>query len=576
MEISSSVKKKIEEWLSGPYDEETKKEINRLLKENPHDLIDAFSETLNFGTGGIRAKMGVGINRLNSYTIAIATQGLANYIKSQNITTPSVIIGFDSRKNSKEFAEIAAKVLAAAKIKVYLFKNLRPTPLVSFGCRYKECTSAIMITASHNPREYNGYKVYWCDGGQVLPPHDEGIIEEYNKIEDITKVQKLDTLDSPLIEIIEDEIDKVYIKKLFSISLLQEKQENINLKIIYSNLHGTGITLVPKCLNEAGFKDITIVKEQEAIDPNFTNAPKPNPEERSALEIGIRYLKEKQADIFIATDPDADRMGIVVNHKGDEHIFSGNQVACIMLNYICKNTQLTDQSACVKSIVTTELLTRVAESYKVLCTDVLTGFKYIAQKILEWSHDNSYDFIFGAEESLGYLIETFARDKDAISASVLLAKIAEEAKKENKTLLDLLYDIYQKHGIYREKLTSISFESSEEGMCKMKNIMEKIRSHPLKTIANNSVTFIDDYKLGKTFDIKNKKETLLTLPESNVLRYWLSDNSKLVIRPSGTEPKIKIYAGVQETNIQNLEKDIEKLDARLDALADALKLEIKC
>lgn len=569
-----SAKKRIQTWLKGPYDEETKNEIKKLLKENLKELINAFSDTLNFGTGGIRAKMGIGTNRLNKYTIQIASQALSNYILSQNISSPSVIIGFDNRKNSEFFAKVASQVIAANGIKVFLLKELRPTPIVSFGCRYKNCTSAIMITASHNSKEYNGFKVYWKDGAQVLPPHDEGIIDEYNKIDLIEKVKFVDSLDHPLIEIILDEIDSAYIKKLFALDLFETKLTNTNLKIVYSNLHGTGITLTPRALKEFGFKDIYIVKEQEAIDPNFTNAMKPNPEEKSALEIGIRYLKEKNADIFIATDPDADRVGVVVNHENEARILTGNEIACIILDYLCKTKTLTSKTAAIKTIVTTELFTRIAEHFDVHTFDVLTGFKYIAQKIFEWEKDKSYEFLFGAEESLGYLIETFARDKDAISASLLIAKIAEMAKKDNKTLLDLLFDIYKTHGIYREKLTSIVFESTLENFEKMKNIMEKLRSNPPKTIANETIAFIDDYQTRISLDLKTNIKTPIDLPSSNVLRFWLSDNSKIVIRPSGTEPKVKIYVGVQELNIQDLKKDIQKCDMHLDALIDAIGLEI--
>lgn len=575
MHENLSAKKRIQSWLDGPYDEETKNEIKKLLKENSKDLFNDFSATLTFGTGGIRALMGVGTNRLNKYTIAIATQALSNYILCQKIKDPSVFIGFDNRQKSRFFAEEASKVLAANNIKVYLLKELRPTPIVSFGCRFKNTTAAIMITASHNPKEYNGYKVYWKDGGQVLPPHDEGIILEYNKIDSIEKVKFVDSIEHPLIEHILDEIDTAYIKNLFSLDLFKNKIEDPDLKIVYSNLHGTGITLIPKCLNELGFKDIIIVKEQESLDPNFTNAPKPNPEEKNTLEIGIRYLKEKNADIFIATDPDADRIGVVINHNGEAIILSGNEIACIIIDYLCKKKCLFSKTAAIKTIVTTELFAKICEHYDIHLIDVLTGFKYIAQKIQEWEEDSSFDFIFGAEESLGYLIHTFARDKDAISASLLIAKIAMETKKENKTLLDILYEIYKKHGIYREKQKSIAFESTKENLEKIKDLMERLRCHPPKTIANESVAFIKDYKTSEMLDLQNNTKTFLILPSSNVLCFYLSDNSKIVIRPSGTETKVKIYVGVQELNVTDLKNDIKKCDMHLDVLIDAIELEIK-
>jgi len=574
MDKDISAKKRIEQWLIGPYDEETKNEIKKLLKENPKELLEDFSGTLNFGTGGIRAKIGIGTNKLNKYTLGIASQAICNYIKKQKEENPSVLIGFDNRKNSNVFAEEAAKVIAANNIKVFLFKELRPTPIISFGCRYKNCISAIMITASHNPKDYNGFKVYWKDGSQVLAPHDNLIIEEYNKISSFENVKILKSLNNSLIEIITDEIDKAYMDNLFSMNLFSKKIEKPSIKIIYSNLHGTGITLVPKCLKKFGFENIITVKEQENIDPNFTNAAKPNPEEIQTLAPGIKYLLENKADIFLSTDPDADRMGVVINVNNEKKILSGNEIACIILDYLCKSKPLYSKTACIKSIVTTELLTRICEYYDIHLIDVLTGFKYITEKMNEWEQDKSYEFLFGAEESLGYLIETFVRDKDAISATMLIAKIADKAKKENKTLLDLLYAIYQLHGIYREKLITVSFENSISGLEKMYDLMEKLRSHPLEMINNTTVAYIDDYQSKITLDLKNNTKTYINLPTSNVLRFWLSDSSKITIRPSGTEPKLKIYAEIQELNIKNLKEDIKICDIRLEALINAIRFQI--
>lgn len=573
MDKENSAKKRIEKWLEGPYDEETKNQIKTFLKENSKELIEDFSGTLHFGTGGIRAKLGIGTNKLNKYTIAVATQALCNYIKKQNEKHPSVIIGFDNRKNSSLFAEVTAKVIAANHIKVFLFKELRPTPLVSFGCRHKNCTAGVMITASHNPKDYNGYKVYWKDGGQIVSPHDIGIIEEYNKISSFENVKILSSLQNPLIEIITDEIDKAYMNFLFSMETFNTKIKNPSLKIIYSNLHGTGITIVPKCLKKFGFENIIIVKEQENFDPDFKNAPKPNPEELSALEPGIRYLLQNKADIFISNDPDADRMGVVINVNNEKKVLTGNEIASLLLDYLCKTTKLHSKTACIKSIVTTELLTRICEYYEIQCVDVLTGFKYIAEKINQWEQDNSYEFIFGAEESLGYLIETFVRDKDAISATLLISKIADIAKKQDKTLLDLLHELYQKHGIYREKIVSISFDGAD-GIKKMNQVMQKIRQNPLKIIGNYKVSYIDDFQEKITYDLLNNTQNFITLPASDVLRYWLSNNSKITIRPSGTEPKLKIYIETQEINIKNLKEDIKNCDLQLDALINAIRLQI--
>jgi phosphoglucomutase/phosphomannomutase len=576
MDLSSSTKKNIESWLNGNYDQKTKDEIRRLEKENLKELLDSFFQTLNFGTGGIREKMGVGTNRLNNYTISFATQGLSNYILSLKIKNPSVVIGYDSRKHSKEFAEMASKVLLANNIKVFLFKELRPTPLISFAIRHKKATAGIMITASHNPKEYNGYKVYWSDGGQVLPPHDTKIIQEYNKITQLDDVKISKDLNSNLLTYLDEDMDNEYFLNLLNLSYFKNLDKK-DLKIIYSNLHGTGITLIPKIFKKTNFLNYQIVKEQESIDGEFENAKTPNPEEKQALLLGINQMLKSNSDILIATDPDADRVGIVINKNNKEVILNGNEIACILFNFILKKTKIPSKAACIKSIVTTELLTRIAEENDVKMFDVLTGFKYIAEKIKVFEKDNLYEFIFGAEESCGYLIETFSRDKDAISASLLISYIANDLKKKNKDLLDYLYEIYKENGIYREKQKSISFAktSLKEGMEKMKMIMENLRYKPFENICNISVNFIDDYLLSKSNDIINNKEEILDLPKSNVLRFWLDDNSKIVIRPSGTEPKIKIYVAAQENNVSDLNEDIKKVDSRVDAIIDDVLLKLE-
>jgi phosphoglucomutase/phosphomannomutase len=578
MDLSTSTKKNIESWLNGSYDQKTKNEIKRLEKENPKELLDSFFQTLNFGTGGIREKMGVGTNRLNNYTISFATQGLSNYILSLKIKNPSVVIGYDSRKHSKEFAEIASRVLIKNNIKVFLFKELRPTPLISFALKYKRATAAIMITASHNPKEYNGYKVYWSDGGQVLPPHDSGIIEEYNKITKLEDVKINKDLNSSLLTYLDEDLDNAYFSCLLEIHFFKNKNKNKkDLKIIYSNLHGTGITLIPKMLKKTNFINFQIVEKQKSTDGEFEFAEKPNPEEKEALKLGIDQMLKENYDIFIATDPDADRVGVVINKNNKEVILNGNEIACILFDYILKKTKISSKKAVIKSIVTTELLTRIAEENDVKMFDVLTGFKYIAEKINMFEKDNSYEFIFGAEESCGYLIETFARDKDAISAALLISYIANDLKKKNNDLLDYLYEIYKENGIYREKQKSISYAktSMQEGMAKMKKIMENLRDKPIDKICNISINFIDDYLLSKSTDVINKKTQIIDLPKSNVIRFWLDDNSKIVIRPSGTEPKIKIYVAAQENNVNNLKEDIKKVDLRVDAIIDDVLLKLE-
>ncbi len=575
MSIADEIQKNIDEWLNGPYDEATKNEIRNLKKNDPKLLADSFVHHLAFGTAGIRELMGVGINRLNIYTIRSITQGLSNYIKTLNIKNPSVLIGYDNRHHSKEFAMETAKVLAANGIKAYQFKEPRPTPLISFGARYKKCISAIMITASHNTKEYNGYKVYWSDGGQVIAPHDERIVEEVNKINKFEDV-KVSNGKDPLIEIIDKELDIAYFEKLITLPNLesQNKKEGKNLKIIYSNLHGTGITLMLDALSKWGFTNISVVEEQKALDGNFPNAKKPNPEEKEALKYGVEYLKKENADIFIATDPDSDRIGIVEKKNNEIIYFTGNQLAVILLYHLLKTKKISSKSASIKSIVTTELFRKISDSFKISCFDVLTGFKYIAEKMRIFEETKSDEFLIGAEESFGYLIEDFVRDKDAISAACIFAEITLDQKLKKKSLLDLLYDIYNKFGLYREKVVSIAFEGSEEGQMKMKKIMQKLREEPLSKIANYEVIKVEDYKTRESIDLKSKKREKLILPTSNVLRYWLDDGTKIVIRPSGTEPKIKIYVEVFESNITTLEKTIKKLDERLEALIDVIKMEV--
>jgi phosphomannomutase len=567
------IRKKISSWLDGNYDEKTKEEIRYLLDNNPQELINAFYKDLDFGTGGMRGIMGAGTNRLNIYTIRSATQALANYLKSQKKEKAKIVIGYDTRTNSYKFAQEAAMVLAANQMTVFLFKETRPVPLISFTCRYKKANAAIMITASHNPSEYNGYKVYWEDGAQVLPPHDIGIINEVNKIDDPTKI-KTTALSNPLIEYLDEEMDVEYIKKARSLSLFPEynKEKGKELSVIYTNLHGAGITLLPKTFLDWGFSNISFVEKQKSLDGNFPFAKKPNPEEKESLQLGMDLLKDKKADILIATDPDADRMAAVIMAKEKPLILTGNQIAVILLYHICESLsqqeKLNENAGFIKSIVTTLLFDKIVNSYNKSCFSVLTGFKYIGQLINSWdTSTNGYHFLFGAEESYGYLANTFVRDKDAISSACLLAEATLKAKKQKKTLYDELLTIYKKFGVYRENLSAISFSEGTEGMEKMKKIMELLRKTPPKTISNCEVVKIDDYLLKQSVDIKSEKISKLLLPKSNVLIFHLSDDSRLIIRPSGTEPKIKIYSGVSNNNpSENIEEDIALCDERLKAL----------
>ena len=573
-QLDEKVRENVMRALKEGYDEHYKREIISLLKSNPQKLSDAFFQTLSFGTGGIRALMGVGTNRLNEYTIEFATQGLANYIATQpkKRTHHRVFISYDNRKNSFLFAKIAARVLAANDIEAYIVKNLRPTPICSFGCIHYHCIAGIMITASHNPPDYNGYKVYWEDGAQVLPPHDKGIIHEVQKINQLSQV-KLTGIKNPLIHWVSEELDHVYIEMMKTLQNYPEnnRKKGHLLKIVYSNLHGTGITIVPQLLHSWGFRTLFLVKEQLATDPKFPGAKKPNPEEKDTLEMGVRTLCEKKADLFLATDPDSDRVGVVISQDHMPISFSGNQIACICLYHLFQAREMPKNAAFVKTIVTTELFRAMCDHYQASCFDVLTGFKYIAQKIREWEKTKEYQFIFGGEESLGYLLGTFVRDKDAATASGLIAEAALYAKGQGLTLYTLLKKIYAKFGVFREKLSSISFSEGKESMLKMKKIMDSLRNNPPKEIHSIPVSIREDYLSGTSYDVAANQETKLTLPSSNVLRFWLEDKSKIVIRPSGTEPKIKIYVGAQKKEFQSVDIAIKECDALLKELIQGLE-----
>lgn len=545
-----STEQRIQSWLEGPYDAATKAEIRRLLTADPKSLNDAFFKDLSFGTGGMRGIMGIGSNRLNVYTIRMATQGLANYIKQQS-GSHKVFIGYDVRHHSREFAEETAKVFAGNGMQVLLSKEICPTPLVSFACRHYQCSAAVMITASHNPPQYNGYKVYWSDGCQIVPPHDEAIMEEVKKITSPSQV-----LLGEKYEEVGSELDEAYLKELKKLQLLSL---NVPLKIIYTNLHGTGIRLIPKALKSWGYNDVHLVEKQLPLDPNFSAAPSPNPEEEKALKLGIEEMEKQKGDFLIATDPDADRIGLAI--PGTR--FTGNQIACLCLHHICKTLkekgEFPKNAAFIKTIVTTELFKEIATSFGGKCIDVLTGFKYIGELIGIWEKAfDGYQYLFGGEESYGYLFGTFVRDKDSISSACLIAEAAAAAKKEGKTLLDELHDIYRTYGIHREGLKNLAFADTQAGMEEMQALMKRLRASPPQKIGGIPITSIEDYLPGKD-----------NLPPSDVLRFWLADATKLVIRPSGTEPKVKIYAEVVEKAGPRLEEAIQKADARLKGVMEA-------
>lgn len=572
-------------WLQNDYDFETKKTIERLIEENPEEVNDAFYKTLSFGTGGLRGLMGIGSNRINSYTVRAATQGLANYILKQSSSKKegfSVFIGYDTRHNSRHFAEESAKVLAANGIRVYFCENIRPTPLVSFGVRYKKCNAAIVITASHNPSQYNGYKVYWNDGTQVLPPHDRGIIHEINLITSLKMINKVSTLNHPLIEFIGKEVDLAYLDAISSLQFYPQdnfKKGNL-LKIVYTSLHGTGITLIPQLLTRWGFTQVEYVTDQITLDGDFPTVRSPNPEETSALKLGIETLTKTQSDILIATDPDADRVRIAVNHHGEIHLLNGNEIACICLEHICSALMAQGKTeknrGFIKTIATTELFYDIVKNYHFHCCSVLPGFKYIGEKIRLWQQEQSYQFVFGSEESYGYLLGTKTGDKDGVLFSALFCEMALHAKLQSKTLLDLLHDLWQKYGIYGDIVQSIDFEESKTGNEQMGRVMATLRHHPPKGIGNLEVIAIEDYQTSLKTTVKTGKTVAIEQPQSNILVYWLKDKSKIIVRPSGTEPKIKLYCEVVVKKFKTMSEGKAQADQYANDLINAFKQKLIC
>jgi phosphomannomutase len=580
--LDEAIAQKVKIWLEGDFDLETKHEIEKMVENNPKELIDAFYTNLSFGTGGLRGVMGPGTNRMNIYTVRFATQGLANYLKKCFFDTPTkVAIGYDSRHHSLEFAQNAARVLAGNGIEVFLFDSLRPTPLVSFACRYMQCQAAIMITASHNPPQYNGYKVYWNDGGQVLPPHDKGIIKEAARIEELKQV-KLSPSDDPKIHIISKEVDEAYFHEIMKYRLYPELDTKFGseLKILYSNLHGTGVVIVPEALRRWGFPHVDYVEEQKVLDGSFPTTPYPNPEERQALELGIKKMLKEKYDIFIATDPDCDRLGVVVRVGDDVVCLTGNQMGVIAVDAIARTLShdALSRAAFVKTIVTTDLFRAIVERHGGQCFDVLPGFKYIAEKIRLWeSEKGGWKFIFGGEESYGFLLGTSVRDKDAAISSCLISEIALKLKKDGgKTLVDALNALYQSYGYYYEKLFSIKFEESKAGKEAQQNIMKNLRQSPPKTLSGLDVIKIGDLSNQELRDLITGEVTKIDLPKSDVLIFTLEDASKVVVRPSGTEPKMKIYQLLKEAQgMSSLTEQKARVQKRAQSLEEELRKILK-
>ena len=536
-------------WLNGNFDVETKSEIKRLMSDNPKELEDSFYRNLEFGTGGLRGVMGVGTNRMNKYTVGMATQGLANYI-NKNFSDKeqiSVAVSFDSRNLSKEFAKITADVFAANGFVVYLYRELRPTPQLSFTLRNLKCQAGVMITASHNPKEYNGYKVYWEDGAQITAPHDKNIIEEVLRITDPSQVKFSEG--SGRIQILGEEADEAYLNAILQLTLSPElvKKHN-NFKIVYTPLHGTGVSMVPEALSRAGFKNVIKVEEQCVADGNFPTVKSPNPEETSALEMALKLAGDVNADLVMATDPDADRLGIAVrDNEGKLILLNGNQTAAILTYYILERrretSRLKKEHYMVKTIVTTDLLKSIADKYSVDMYNVLTGFKFIAEIVR--MNEGKREFIGGGEESYGFNLGEFVRDKDAVISCCLVAEAAAWAAERGKSLYELLIDIYVEFGFYKERLLSVT-KKGKDGVEQIKNIMTKLRENPLETIDGSRVVLIHDYKRQETTDLISDLRYRINLPKSDVMQFVCADNTIVSVRPSGTEPKIKYYFGVKE------------------------------
>lgn len=575
--IDLSAQKNAQQWLdSNSISTSTKDIIKDMLQNNIEEFNESFYRNLEFGTGGLRGIMGIGTNRMNQYTVAMATQGFANYIIESNPNKEiKAVISFDNRNNSKEFAQITARVMAANGFKVFLFKELRPTPELSYAVRYFGCDAGVMLTASHNPKEYNGYKAYWNDGGQLVSPHDTLVIEQVMKITDYAQVKIQDNLDN--ITIFEKSFDDNYLEEVLKLSLNpQIIKKHSNIKICYTPLHGTGITLVPKALEMYGFNNVNIVSEQAIIDGNFPSCKSPNPEEHSAMELGIKLAKEIDADILLATDPDADRVGIAVKDQNNEFILiNGNQTATVLTYYILKilkeTNRLKGNEYTIKTIVTSELIRKVSESFGVKNYDVFTGFKFIADKILQLESKEKY--VCGGEESYGFSIGDFVRDKDAVSACCMVAEVCAWAKEQGKTFFDILLDIYLEYGFFKEELISIT-KKGKQGAEEIQNMMLQFRENPPKTLIGIEVVRIKDYQKQLNIDLKNKTQEALDFPKSNVLQFFLEDGSKISIRPSGTEPKIKFYFGVYNklNSIKEYPELAKKADAKIQKIISELGL----
>lgn len=560
-----------QEWLNNPYFDEATKEELKNIQDDDNEIKERFYSDLAFGTAGLRGIIGAGINRMNIYVVRKATQGLADYILEQGTDKKRVAIAFDSRHMSPEFADEAALCLAANGIKAYIFESLRPTPELSFAVRYYNCIAGINITASHNPPEYNGYKVYWEDGAQFTPPHDKGVTAKVNAVTDISKVKTMsreDAVSAGLYEVIGSEVDDAYIAEVEKQVHNQDAIDQMasKLKIVYTPLHGTGNLPVRRVLKDLGFQNVYVVPEQELPDGAFPTVSYPNPESKETFELGLKLAREKDADLVLATDPDADRLGVYVKDSktGDYIALTGNMSGSLLCEYVLSqkkamNGSLPDDGAVVKSIVTTNLVDAVAEGYGVNLIEVLTGFKFIGQQMLNFENTGKGTYLFGLEESYGCLIGTYARDKDAVSATVALCEAAAYYMTQGKTLWDAMTDIYEKYGYYLDKVKALEF-AGLDGAEKIQNMLKSLRENPPKEIGGLKVLKSRDYQNDTITDLTTGETVPTGLPASNVLYYELENNAWLCVRPSGTEPKIKFYYGVKGSSME----DAEAIGAKIE------------
>lgn len=575
LDLDPTVKINVNQWLNGGYDADSKAEIKRMLETGAEtELTDAFYKDLEFGTGGLRGIMGVGSNRVNKYTLGMATQGLSNYLKNRYPNQQiKVAIAHDCRNNSKEFARMTAEVFSANGIYVYFFEDLRPTPELSYVIREKGCQSGVMLTASHNPKEYNGYKAYGEDGGQLVAPYDKAVLTEVRKIDSIEKINF--TANESLIEEIGQEVDEKYMEELVALSISKEAiQRQADLKIVFSPIHGTGGVLVPPVLDRFGFKNVTLVEEQMVVDGNFPTVIYPNPEEEEALKMAINKAKEIDADLVMATDPDADRVGIAIkNDKGEIVLLNGNQAACLLIRYVLtaweEAGKLDGNQYIVKTVVTSYLIDKIAAAKKVDCFNTLTGFKYIGEIMTRLQGEKT--FIAGGEESYGYLVGEHARDKDAVISCAMIAEMVAYYKDQGSSLYEALIDMYLEYGFYKEKLIAIKKEG-KAGAEAIKSMMERFRNHPPAVLGGSQVTMIKDYQSSISKDMVSGESNQIDLPSSNVLQFYTADGSIISARPSGTEPKIKFYCSVNEPLADKgaFESVQDKLDAKLVKILDDL------